>query len=101
MPQPGSDDVDGAIHEGEPPSLPDIQRADGESVPSIARGPGTGMRWSTVLVGCLFVVLWLACWATSVVPGSPAMDMQWAGGNALAFLAGGAFGAAIFMGRKN
>ena len=54
----------------------------------------TQMRWKLVAAGLLAVVAWLACWATTVVPGSPGVTMQWAVGNALAFLAGGVLGAA-------
>jgi hypothetical protein len=44
--------------------------------------------------GLLLSVLWLVCWAATVVPGSAAVTMQWVAGNAMAALAGAAFGAA-------
>jgi hypothetical protein len=47
-----------------------------------------------VVAGLAFSVMWLGCWAATVVPGSPAVAMQWAGGNVLAALAGAAFGVA-------
>jgi len=52
------------------------------------------MRWKLVAAGFLALIAWLACWAATVVPESSAVTMQWAIGNALAFLAGGLFGAA-------
>jgi hypothetical protein len=55
------------------------------------------MRWKLVAVGLLASVAWLMCWAATVVPGSSAVTMQWTAGNTLAFLAGGAFGAAVCM----
>lgn len=57
------------------------------------------MRSKMVAVGLLASAAWLACWAATVVPGSSAVTVQWAVGNGLAFLAGGAF-AAAFLGRR-
>ena len=54
-------------------------------------------RWQRarfVIAGLAFSVMWLGCWAATVVPGSPAVAMQWAGGNVLAALAVAAFGVA-------
>ncbi len=50
------------------------------------------MRWMLVTAGIFLFVMWFACWSASVVPGSPAVMMQWVAGNALAFLGGLAFG---------
>jgi len=58
------------------------------------------MRWTLVAAGGFFSAMWFACWAATVVPGSPAVTMQWTAGNTLAFLAGAAFGAAAW-GRRN
>jgi len=44
--------------------------------------------------GVLASALWFGCWAATVLPGSSAVTRQWAAGNALALLAGMAFGAA-------
>jgi hypothetical protein len=60
----------------------------------------TWMRWKLVVAGTLLVVLWLVCWAATVVPESSAVTVQWAAGNALAFLAGTAFGAAMWIKRR-
>ncbi|MEW4568763.1 hypothetical protein AB1L88_12930 [Tautonia sp. JC769] len=40
-------------------------------------------------------ILWLGCWAATVVPGSSAVTMQWALGNLLAALTGAAIGVAV------
>ena len=53
------------------------------------------MRRKLVAAGCLLATVWLVCWSVSVVPDSAAVAMQWAAGNALAFLTGGTLGAAI------
>lgn len=45
--------------------------------------------------GLLLLVMWFGCWASTVVPGSSAVTMQWACGNLLAFFAGGALGMAV------
>ena len=45
--------------------------------------------------GVLLFGLWFGCWATTVVPASPAVTMQWLTGNASAALTGAAFGAAM------
>lgn len=58
------------------------------------------MRVTLIALGLFLLVMWLACWAATVVPGSPAVDMQWTAGNLLAFLAGGAFGAAACIHRS-
>jgi hypothetical protein len=57
------------------------------------------MHWKLGAIGTFLAVMWLACWAATVVPGSSAVTMQWAAGNALAFLSGLAFGAAAYTGR--
>ena len=54
------------------------------------------MRWKLVAVGIFLLVMWFGCWAITVVPGSSAVTEQWAAGNALALLAGLAFGAATW-----
>jgi membrane associated rhomboid family serine protease len=56
---------------------------------------GTQRQFCLIAVGALLLVFWFACWAATVVPGSPAETTQWAAGNVLAFLAGAAFGAAV------
>ena len=53
------------------------------------------MRGKLVATGVFLSVLWFGCWAATVVPGSLAVPMQWTAGNLLAFLAGGAFAAAV------
>jgi hypothetical protein len=53
-----------------------------------------GRRVKLVVAGVVLAGLWFACWAATVVPGSPAVTLQWVAGNALAFMAGAAFGAA-------
>ena len=58
------------------------------------------MRWKLAATGLLLVVMWFACWATTVVPELSAMYEQWAVGNALAFFAGIAFGAAACIKRN-
>ena len=58
------------------------------------------MRWESVAAGIFLLVMWFACWAVTVVPGSSAVTMQWASGNALAFLAGLTFGAAAWGRQK-
>jgi hypothetical protein len=57
------------------------------------------MRWEMIAAGVFLLVLWFACWATTVLPGTSAVTMQWVAGNTLAFLAGSAFGAALWMRR--
>jgi hypothetical protein len=57
------------------------------------------MRCKLVAAGLLALIAWFACWAATVVPGSAAVTMQWTAGNALAFLAGSAFGAAACVRR--
>jgi hypothetical protein len=57
------------------------------------------MRWKLVATGAFLAVMWFACWAATVVPGSSAVTAQWAAGNALAFLSGLAFGAAASVRR--
>jgi hypothetical protein len=52
------------------------------------------MRWKWIAVGACLVLMWILCWAASVIPGSPAANGQWAVGNALAFLSGLAFASA-------
>ena len=55
-----------------------------------------GRRDRFVAWGLLLTVLWLGCWAVTIVP-DPAGTVEvwrWAVGNALAGLAGAAFGAA-------
>jgi len=53
------------------------------------------MRWKAVVLGFFLLVMWFACWAVTVVPGSSAVTQQWVAGNTLAFLAGIAFGVAV------
>jgi len=57
------------------------------------------MRWMFLAAGIFLSIMWLANWAATVAPGSSAVAMQWVSGNALAFLAGLAFGVAA-CGRK-
>lgn len=57
----------------------------------------TAKRWQLVGLGLFLSMMWLACWAATVVPGTEAVYGQWVIGNALAFLAGGAFSAALAM----
>jgi len=59
------------------------------------------MRWKLVAAGVFLSVMWFGCWAATVVLGSSAVTMQWGAGNALAFLAGGAFGAAVCVRRSD
>ena len=54
-------------------------------------------RWKSTGIGLLLLVMWFACWAATVAPGGE--HERWVAGNALAFLAGGAFGAAL-LGRQ-
>lgn len=51
-------------------------------------------RFWYVAAGVLASALWVGCWAVTDLPGSSAVTLQWAAGNALALLAGAAFGAA-------
>jgi hypothetical protein len=60
-----------------------------------------GKRWQLIGLGLFLSVMWFACWAATVVPGTAAVSGQWAIGNALAFLAGGAFSAAFVVQRNN
>ena len=59
------------------------------------------MRWKLVAAGIGLLIMWFACWSTSVVPGSSAVMVQWTAGNASAFLAGLAFGAAALARRSS
>ncbi|WP_168218795.1 hypothetical protein [Limnoglobus roseus] len=52
------------------------------------------MRRKPVAVGLVLLVMWFGCWAATVVPGTSAVAVQWAVGNALALAAGVAFGVA-------
>ncbi|HKB02552.1 MAG TPA: hypothetical protein VKD90_10055, partial [Gemmataceae bacterium] len=72
-----------------------VGSADDAAAGVFARPPEARMRGKLMAAGCLFMVLWFGCWATTVVPGSPAVPMQWAAGNLLGFLAGAAFAAAV------
>ncbi len=56
-----------------------------------------GTRWKLIGIGLFLLAMWVACWAVTVVPGTDAVYEQWIAGNALAFLAGGAFGAALIV----
>jgi hypothetical protein len=58
-----------------------------------------GRRWQLVGLGVFLLMMWAACWAVTVIPGPEADPIQWTVGNALAFLAGGAFGAAVLARR--
>ena len=62
-----------------------------------SQNKGSEMRRDLVAVGLVFTVMWFVCWAATVVPGSVAVTLQWAAGNFLAFLAGGAFAAAFCL----
>ena len=52
-------------------------------------------RWRLVGIGLFLLLLWVACWAMTAVPGSGAIYGQWFVGNALALLAGVAIGMAV------
>jgi hypothetical protein len=56
---------------------------------------GQWKRWQFVATGILLLVSWLACWAATVGPTWKAIYIQWFLGNALAFLAGIAFGMSL------
>jgi hypothetical protein len=58
-----------------------------------------GTRWKLLGAGFFLLVMWFACWAATVVP--EARQEQWVASNALAFLAGGAFGAALLVRQAN
>jgi hypothetical protein len=57
-----------------------------------------GKRWTLIGLGSLLLLAWFACWAMTIAPGGPE-DVRWITGNALAFFAGGAFGAALLVRR--
>jgi hypothetical protein len=58
-----------------------------------------GTRWQLIGLGMFLSVTWFACWAVTMAPGAGADYTQWTIGNALSFLAGGAFGAALLTRR--
>lgn len=55
----------------------------------------TETRWKWIVIGLLFVAMWFACSAATVVP--EARREHWLACNAIAFFAGGAFGAALLV----
>jgi len=56
------------------------------------------MRWFLAAGGMGLLIAWFACWAVTVMPGTPAVSVQWVAGNLLAFAAGLAFGAMACLG---